>query len=187
MLCRHPSGLCRRRLSTKGKTIPYTTATTRSPAPTASHIKKEGVFVGYRGYEQNHVKPQFPFGFGLSYTTFKYSNLSVKALPGSISNYQVSFDATNIGERCGAAAAQLYVSDPPASIPRHPRELKGFRKLFLKPGETRQMSIPLTSRSFRITTFKQNNGVHTSGSMVCWSVLRQNKSNSKVMSACRKR
>jgi len=119
------------------------------PEPGTNRIVyKEGVFVGYRGYEQNHVKPQFPFGFGLSYTTFKYSNLSVKALPGSISNYQVSFEVTNTGKVSGAAVAELYVSDPQASVPRPPRELKGFRKLFLKPGETRQMSIPLTSRSF---------------------------------------
>lgn len=111
-------------------------------------VYKEGVFVGYRGYEQHHVQPQFPFGFGLSYTTFKYSNLRVMAAPDSASSYRVSFDVTNTGKLAGATVAQLYVSDSQASLPRPPKELKGFAKVYLKPGETRQISIPLTSRSF---------------------------------------
>ena len=109
---------------------------------------KEGVFVGYRGYEQNHIQPQFPFGFGLSYTTFKYANLSVKNVPGSTAEYQVSFDVTDTGSLAGACVAQLYISDTQSSVPRPPRELKGFAKVVLKPGETRRVSIHLTPRSF---------------------------------------
>jgi len=109
---------------------------------------KEGVFVGYRGYEQNHIKPQFPFGFGLSYTTFKYANLAVKAVPGTPTDFQVSFDVTNTGKLAGATVAQLYMADPQGGVPRPPKELKGFAKVFLKPGETHRVSITLNPRSF---------------------------------------
>jgi beta-glucosidase len=119
------------------------------PATGSNKIEyKEGVFVGYRGYEQNHTQPQFPFGFGLSYTTFKYADLAVKPAPGGLGDYQVSFDVTNTGKLAGAAVAQLYISDGHAAVPRPPKELKGFAKVFLKPGETRNLSIPLNPRSF---------------------------------------
>ena len=79
---------------------------------------KEGIFVGYRGYEHNNVKPQFPFGFGLSYTTFKFGNLSVApasssalAPSGRPALYTASFDVTNTGSRAGAEVAQLYVAE----------------------------------------------------------------------------
>jgi beta-glucosidase len=102
---------------------------------------KEGVFVGYRGYEKNNVKPQFPFGYGLSYTTFKYANL--QATPAS-----VSFDVTNTGQREGATVAQLYVGPPQGSVPRPAKELKGFAKVNLKPGATQHVTVPLDERSF---------------------------------------
>ena len=116
---------------------------------------KEGVFVGYRGYEQNHVQPQFPFGFGLSYTTFKYSDLAVTPTASSVSNnapgsplYQVSFTVTNTGSRAGAAVGEVYISDSHASIPRPPKELKGFVKVNLHPGEPQKVTVPLDARSF---------------------------------------
>jgi beta-glucosidase len=113
------------------------------PTPGTNKIEyKEGVFVGYRGYEHNKVQPQFPFGFGLSYTTFKYANL--QATPTTI-----SFDVTNTGKREGAAVPQVYIGDTHASIPRPPKELKGFAKVSLKPGETRHITIPLNDRSFQ--------------------------------------
>jgi beta-glucosidase len=102
---------------------------------------REGVFVGYRGYEKNHIKPLFPFGHGLSFTTFKYANL--QATPAA-----VSFDITNTGQRYGAAVAQLYIGDTHATVPRPAKELKGFTKVNLKPGETLHLSLPLDDRSF---------------------------------------
>ncbi len=102
---------------------------------------REGVFVGYRGYDKNNVKPLFPFGFGLSYTTFKYANL--QATPKS-----VSFDVTNAGQRDGSAVVQLYIGDTHAAVPRPPKELKGFSKVALKAGETRHITLPLDDRSF---------------------------------------
>jgi beta-glucosidase len=103
---------------------------------------KEGVFVGYRGYEHNKVQPQFPFGFGMSYTTFKYANLQATPV-------QVSFDVTNTGKREGSAVPQVYIGDTQAAMPRPIKELKGFAKVNLKPGETRHVTIPLNERSFQ--------------------------------------
>lgn len=111
---------------------------------------KEGVFVGYRGYDKNGVTPLFPFGHGLSYTTFSYANLVASADGASTATeprYAVSFDVSNTGTRAGAAVAQVYVSDGHSRVPRPPKELKGFAKLTLKPGETRRVTVPLDLRS----------------------------------------
>ncbi|MDQ3949045.1 MAG: glycoside hydrolase family 3 C-terminal domain-containing protein [Gemmatimonadota bacterium] len=112
---------------------------------------REGVFVGYRGFERNGTKPLFPFGHGVSYTTFRYANLSVRDASGSTAaspRYDVTFDVTNAGSRAGAAVAQVYVGDRQASVPRPPKELKGFAKVTLRPGETRRVTVPLDLRSF---------------------------------------
>jgi beta-glucosidase len=115
-------------------------------------VYKEGIFVGYRGYEHNGTKPLFPFGFGLSYTTFKYSNLSIKPTAGSgngsSSLYEVTFDVTNTGKRAGADVAQVYVGEEQAKVPRPAKELKGFQRVDLRPGETRKVTIPLNARAF---------------------------------------
>jgi beta-glucosidase len=115
-------------------------------------VYKEGVFVGYRGYEKNNTKPLFPFGYGLSYTTFKYSNLAVRpvSLAGGKGDprYEVSFDVTNTGAREGAEVAQLYVGDTHAKVARPAKELKGFWKGRLQPGKTERVTIPLDNRAF---------------------------------------
>ena len=83
-------------------------------------VYKEGVFVGYRGYEHNHVKPLYPFGYGLSYTTFQYSHIEVKPEGASSTgaHYNVTFDVTNTGARAGADVAQVYVSESDPKVPR---------------------------------------------------------------------
>ncbi len=113
-------------------------------------VYKEGVFVGYRGYEHSGTKPLFPFGYGLSYTTFKYSNLAVAPATQNASElrYAVSFTVTNTGKRAGAAVPQVYVSDTHASVPRPPKELKGFAKVSLHPGESKKVTVTLDTRSF---------------------------------------
>jgi beta-glucosidase len=109
---------------------------------------KEGVFVGYRGYERNHTKPLFPFGHGLSYTTFKYSNLSVRPVSGGAGPaYEVSFDVQNTGSREGADVAQVYIGDGHAKVPRPAKELKGFAKVNLLPGATKRVVIPIDARA----------------------------------------
>jgi len=104
-------------------------------------VYKEGVFVGYRGYEHNGTKPLFPFGYGLSYTTFKYSNLVAD-------EHEVSFDVTNTGTRAGDAVPEVYISAEQSSVPRPPKELKGFARVTLQPRETQKVKIPLNGRSF---------------------------------------
>ena len=113
-------------------------------------VYKEGVFVGYRGYEKNGVKPLFPFGFGLSYTTFKYSNLKTASGKDVLGMHVfVSFDVTNTGQRAGATVAQVYVAEGEhASVPRPLKELKGFERVMLQPGETKHVMIPLDGRAF---------------------------------------
>ena len=119
------------------------------PAKGESRVQySEGVFVGYRHYDQSETKPLFAFGFGLSYTTFAYSNLSVTPGTGNLDQpVTVSFEVRNSGRREGAEVAQLYVGDPHASIPRPVKELKGFAKVNLKPGESKRVSIHLDRRA----------------------------------------
>ncbi|HEX3228298.1 MAG TPA: glycoside hydrolase family 3 C-terminal domain-containing protein [Pyrinomonadaceae bacterium] len=118
-------------------------------AGTKRVVYKEGVFVGYRGYEHNRTKPLFPFGFGLSFTTFEYSNLSIKPLSQIESgpHYEVSFDVKNTGKREGAEVAQVYVGDTQTRVPRPAKELKGFLKVNLRAGETRGVSVMLDGRA----------------------------------------
>ncbi len=112
-------------------------------------VYKEGIFVGYRGYEHNHVKPLFPFGYGLSYTTFKFANLVVSPdTAGSNPKVSVTFDVTNTGSVAGADVAQVYVSEGHAEVVRPARELKGFERVQMAPGETKHVSVELDARSF---------------------------------------
>lgn len=107
----------------------------------------EGVFVGYRGYEKNNVKPLFPFGYGLSYTSFSYSNLKVQEVGGQ--KVQVSFEVRNTGMRDGADVAQVYVGNPKnVRVPRPIKELKGFEKVFLKASEATRVNLLLDRRAF---------------------------------------
>jgi beta-glucosidase len=110
-------------------------------------VYKEGVFVGYRGYEHNRVKPLYPFGYGLSYTTFRYSHLEVKP-DSTTARYNISFDVSNTGARAGADVAQVYVAEADPKVPRPPKELKGFSRVELAAGETKHVSVALNPRSF---------------------------------------
>jgi beta-glucosidase len=109
----------------------------------------EGVFVGYRGFDRSATKPLFAFGYGLSYSTFAYSGLSVTPQSGNLNEpVSVSFEVKNTGNRGAAEVAELYVGDPHASVPRPAKELKGFAKVDLKPGETRRVTLTLDRRAF---------------------------------------
>ncbi|MGZ4178946.1 MAG: beta-glucosidase [Solirubrobacteraceae bacterium] len=110
-------------------------------------VYSEGLLVGYRWYDAKNIAPLFPFGFGLSYTSFDLRNLSVSAAPGGQTGANVSFDVVNTGARAGAEVPQLYVDDPPAAG-EPPRQLKGFTKVPLNPGESRRVTLSLDSRSF---------------------------------------
>lgn len=109
----------------------------------------EGIFVGYRYYDTKNVKPMFPFGFGLSYTSFKYSNLKVTVNSKSKSpQATVSFNLSNTGNYDGAEVAQLYVRDVVSPVPRPLKELKDFSKVFLKKGETKTITMKLDESAF---------------------------------------
>jgi Beta-glucosidase-related glycosidases len=109
----------------------------------------EGLFVGYRYYDTKKIEPLFPFGFGLSYTTFAYSNLRLSAdTIGPNDTLTVTLDVTNTGQRAGKSVVQLYVRDPQSRLVRPEKELKGFTKVALEAGETRTVSIQLDPRSF---------------------------------------
>lgn len=117
---------------------------------------REGLYVGYRYYDTAQVPVRFPFGFGMSYTTFAYSDLQV-------SRQQVSFTLTNNGGRDGAEVAQLYVALPGAKVFRPAKELKGFAKVFLKAGESKTVTIALDDKAFRYFNVQTNSWQIESG------------------------
>ena len=109
----------------------------------------EGVFVGYRYYDTKQMAVRFPFGYGLSYTDFRYSNLRVSRDSFTAAEgVTVSVDVTNVGDRAGKETVQLYVADQTGSAVRPVHELKGFCKLALEPGETKTATFTLDKRSF---------------------------------------
>ena len=116
-----------------------------SEGPTAQY--REGLYVGYRYYTTANVPVRYPFGHGLSYTTFDYSDLQV-------TNRQVSFTVTNTGERDGSTVCQIYISGRLGKVFRPDRELKGFRRVYLKAGESQRFTIELDDKAFRYFNVK---------------------------------
>ncbi len=112
------------------------------PAKERTAEYREGLFVGYRYFQSANVPVLFPFGFGLSYTSFEYSDLTV-------TDKEATFTLKNTGSMDGAEVAQLYVSKPNGEVFRPARELKGFAKVFLKAGESKKLTIPLDDKAFR--------------------------------------
>ncbi|PTQ07876.1 glycosyl hydrolase [Sphingomonas oleivorans] len=112
------------------------------PGENGRHAYSEGLFVGYRYYDRREIEPLFPFGFGLSYTRFRYSGLRLDRsdiAPGE--RLTASFEISNVGTRAGAEVAQLYARPLSSRLHRPVRELKGFAKVHLEPGETRTVTI----------------------------------------------
>ena len=108
----------------------------------------EGLLVGYRWYDAKQIEPLFPFGHGLSYTTFDYKNIKVSPPTAGMQVF-VHFDLTNTGAVLGAEVPQVYVALPSQpTVPQPPRQLKGFRRIELTPGQTERISIALDARSF---------------------------------------
>jgi beta-glucosidase len=136
---------------------PKDNTTLQTPGPdgkpidyTIEHVKYgDKLMVGYRYWTTTGQHPLFPFGYGLSYTTFNFSNLTAPAAATAMDpTITVSFDVTNTGSVAGAEVAQLYVSDPSAKVDRPERELKGFAKIRLDPGKTQHVTITLDARAF---------------------------------------
>ncbi len=131
------------------------------PAPGRDAIYREGPFVGYRYYETANVPVRYPFGYGLSYASFAYSDLNVD-------DQGVTFTITNTSDVAGATVAQLYVRGPKAGMLRPNRELKGFNKVFLEPGESKQVRIEFDRYTFRHFDAASNAWQTESG---MWSIM----------------
>ena len=113
-----------------------------------SRVKyNEGIFIGYRYYDSQPVEPMFPFGFGLSYTSFAYSNIKTSG-DGKSANKTVTFDISNTGPCDGSEVAQVYVHQTTCDVPRPYKELKAFAKVALKKGETKTITLLLDSTAF---------------------------------------
>ena len=126
----------------------------------------EGIFIGYRAYDKLIQHVSYPFGFGLSYTTFRIDDINV-SITGSVAGGDlaatVTASVTNTGQRAGAEVVQVYVGDVEASVARPLRELKGFVKVHLEPGETRQVSCDLDERAFAFWSQRLQRWVVESG------------------------
>jgi beta-glucosidase len=107
----------------------------------------EGIFMGYRHYDKRKIAPLFPFGFGLSYTTFAYSNLKISNQAGKAPSLRVEFSVKNTGRRAGKEIVQVYSQEQNPTLPRPDKELKAFAKVFLKPGETKKVVFKLAESS----------------------------------------
>jgi beta-glucosidase len=115
------------------------------------HVKySEGIFLGYRHFDKDNVEPQFPFGFGLSYTSFEYSDLVVNKNQFSPDEtVEVQLTVKNTGKIDGAEVVELYVGDPVSSVPRPVKELKAFAKVMLKAGESKKVNLTLHTDAFQ--------------------------------------
>ena len=120
-----------------------------------------GVFVGYRGYDRSGTEPFYPFGYGLSYTTFAYSNMAAEKTGKH--QVTVSFDIENTGKMDASEVAQVYVHDVQSSVPRPLKELKGYEKVFLKKGEKKRVSVVLDEDAFSFYDMNQHRFVVEKG------------------------
>ncbi|MCT7940339.1 glycoside hydrolase family 3 C-terminal domain-containing protein [Shewanella holmiensis] len=124
----------------------------------------EGVFIGYRWFEQQDIEPEFPFGHGLSYSQFNYTDMRLSSTSIRDNNsLKVSVNITNTSKVDGAEVVQLYLRDMDSSVPRPIKELKGFDKVWLKAGETQTAQFTLTQRDLSFWDVKSNNWLAESG------------------------
>jgi beta-glucosidase len=139
----------------------------------------DDIYVGYRYYDSYNVEPAFPFGFGLSYTSFKYENLKLQRDGKKL---KLSFTITNQGRRDGADVAQVYIHQDSPSLPRPEKELKAFEKVFLKAGAQKQVSIQLDETAFSYFDNRVNQWVMEPGvyNIMVGNSSRDIKLNSKI-------
>ncbi|MFA6450512.1 MAG: glycoside hydrolase family 3 C-terminal domain-containing protein [bacterium] len=125
----------------------------------------DGIFIGYRYYDAKGIEPVFPFGFGLSYTDFKYSDLKIspEKMGADGKKITVSLNVKNTGARAGKEVVQLYVSDIKSSAPRPIRELKGIRKIYIEPGESKNVTFDLDQSALSFFDPKKNKWVAEPG------------------------
>lgn len=158
---------CGKLTVTMPNTVEETPAYLSYPGDGLKHTYSEGIFVGYRYYDRRNIEPLFPFGFGMSYTEFKYSNIRAstsKLTQGE--SVTVTLDVTNVGKRTGKEIVQLYLVAPTGAYLREKQALKGFSKIQLAPGETKSVAIELNWYDFcyyhpEAKSWKATSGRHT--------------------------
>jgi len=130
----------------------------------------EGIYVGYRYFDNEGIEPFFPFGFGLSYTDFRISNIQLdKSEIQMGDNFTVSVDVENIGERTGSEILQIYISDDECSVDRPPKELQAFEKVYLNPGEKKSISIKLDETVFEYYSESDHKFKAEAGTFTIWA------------------
>ncbi len=146
------------------RTYPGIKESINNSKPLKKVFYDEGIFVGYRHFDKNNIEPLFPFGYGLSYTTFKYENLKIKKAEISKNDkIEISVDITNTGNRKGAEIMQIYINDCECSAERPPKELKAFKKVFLEPGEKQTINFELDPNILSFFDPKSNKWIIESG------------------------
>ncbi|MBQ7837707.1 MAG: glycoside hydrolase family 3 C-terminal domain-containing protein [Clostridia bacterium] len=141
-----------------------TPAINNFPGNPASVEYRESIYIGYRYYEKAAKNVRYPFGFGLSYTTFEYSDIKLdKTSMKDTDTLKVSFTVKNTGDVSGYEIAQLYVADKESTIYRPVKELKGFKKIWLNPGEAKEITIELSKRAFAFYNVNINDWCVESG------------------------
>jgi beta-glucosidase len=133
-----------------------------TPETPKANTYKEGILLGYRWFDTKGIEPLFPFGFGLSFTPFAYSNLEIK--PATAGDFTATFTIQNKGALAGAEIAQLYVAPPSAPVPRPVHELKGFVRVALQPGESKSVSIPVAKADLAYWSLDTKQWTVTAGS-----------------------
>jgi len=141
----------------------------RYPGANGKVDYEEGLYVGYRHFDKHNIEPQFPFGHGLSYTTFAYSDLKVS--PGE--PVQVSLNVRNSGAREGAEVVQLYVRDVESRVDRPIKELKAFRRVVLKPNESQTVSFALDKNALAFYDVTKKIGWWSQEPLKCSSARRR--------------
>ena len=159
-----------------------TPAVNNFPGNPATVEYRESVYIGYRYYEKANKAVRYPFGFGLSYTTFEYSDIKLdKSEMADTDTLKVSFKVKNTGSVAGAEIAQVYVSDKVSTVYRPVKELKSFKKVWLEPGEEKEVTVELCRRAFAFYNVKINDWCVESGE---FDILVGSSSADIRLSAC---
>ncbi|KAL1659725.1 glycoside hydrolase family 3 protein [Schizophyllum commune] len=130
-------------------------------------LYNEGIYVGYRGFEKRDLAPLFPFGYGITYSSFEYSDLSLSPLSDT-GDLTVTFKIKNTSSNAGREVAQVYVTDPESTAPRPAKELKGFTKVALQPGETKAATVVLDKDAFSYYDERKASWVAEKGKFGIW-------------------
>jgi len=163
------------------KRLEDTPAYINYPGENGRVLYGEGLFVGYRYYDKKRVEPLFPFGYGLSYTTFEYSDLTLNASEYELDDeIQVAVDVKNTGTRAGKEVVQLYVRDVESRLARPEKELKAFQKVALQPGETKTVHFTLDKEALSFYDPKQKRWIAEAGA---FEVLVGSSSSSRDIGA----